>query len=119
MKKYIRICSVILSVMLVIAFISTVECFALRETYQQKISDDPKLEEANALYKKAITRIEDGDGVGESQRAAQLYDTAESYLTNTIAKLKELGKKNNIDVSKEVEFCVTLQKQTHEFSSRL
>ena len=66
-----------------------------------------------SFYKKAIRWIENGDGVHEPQRAAEFYANAESYLTKTILKLKELGLKDSIDVSKDVEFCEKLQREIH------
>ena len=113
MKKYIGVCSLVLLAMFVVASINTVDCFAWKQKYQQELTDNSKLDEANRLYKKAIPWIEDGDGVHEPQRAVQFYANAESYLTKTILKLKELGQKHNIDVSKEIEFCEKLLRETH------
>ena len=89
------------------------DCFAWGQKYRQELTDNPKLDEANRLYKKAISSLEDGDGVHEPQRAAEFYSNAESDLTKTILKLKELGQKESIDVSKEVEFCEKLLRETH------
>ncbi len=113
MKKYIGICSLVTLAIFVVASINPADCFAWRQKYQQELTDNPKLDEANRIYKKAIPWIEDGDGVHESQRAAQFYANAESYLTKTILKLKELGQKDSIDVSKEVDFCEKLLRETH------
>lgn len=113
MKKCIGICGLVLLAIFVVASISPVDCFAWRPTYQQELTDNSKLDEANRLYKKAIRWIEDGDGVHESQRAAQFYANAESYLTKTILKLKEIGLKESIDVSKEIDFCEKLLRDTH------
>ena len=113
MKKYIRICGLVILAMFAVSSIGPVACFAWRQEYQQELTDNPKLDDANRLYKKAIRWIEDGDGVHESQRAAQFYANAESYLTKTILKLKELGQEQSIDVSKEITFCEKLLRQTH------
>ena len=113
MRKYIVIGSLVMLGMFVVAFISPADCFASRQEYKKELTDNPKLDEANSLYKKAIRWIEDGDGVHEPQRAATFYANAESYLTKTILKLKELGLKESIDVSKEVDFCEKLLKETH------
>lgn len=113
MKKYIGICSVVLLAMFVVASIGPADCFAWKQQYKQELTDNPKLDEANKLYKKAISWIKDGDGVHEPQRAATFYANAESYLTKTILKLKELGQQDSIDVSKEVEFCEKLLRETH------
>jgi len=113
MKKCIGICSLVMLAMFIIASIVPADCFAWRQKYQQELTDNSKLDEANNLYKKAVRWLEDGDGVHESQRAAGFYANAESYLTKTILKLKELGLKEGIDVSKEVEFCEKLLRETH------
>lgn len=113
MKKYIGICSLVILAMFVVALIVPSDCFAWRQQYKQELTDNPKLDEANTLYKKAIRWVKDGDGVHEPQRAAEFYANSESYLTKTILKLKELGLKESIDVSKEVEFCEKLLKETH------
>lgn len=113
MKKYIMIGSLVMLAMFLIASVVPADCFAWRPQYKQELTDNPKFDEANTLYKKAIRWIEDGDGVHESQRAATFYANAESYLTKTILKLKELGLKESIDVSKEVEFCEKLLRETH------
>ena len=113
MKKCIGICSLVMLVMFVLSSIGPSDCFAWKPQYKQELTDNPKLDEANTLYKKAVRWIEDGDGVHESERAATFYANAESYLTKTILKLKELGLKESIDVSKEVDFCEKLLKETH------
>jgi hypothetical protein len=113
MKKYIGICSILLLVMLVVASINTADCFAWGQKYRQELTDNPKLDEANKLYKKAISSIEYGDNTHESQRAAGFYATGESYLAKTIFALKELGSEHAIDVTKETEFCEKLQREIH------
>ena len=113
MKKYIGICSMVMLAMFVASSINPADCFAWRQKYQQELTDNPKLDEANKLYEKAIRWIEDGDGVHEPQRAATFYANAEEYLRRTIFALKELGNKYTIDVTKEIEFCEKLQKETH------
>ncbi|MBN1527148.1 MAG: hypothetical protein JW919_06180 [Candidatus Omnitrophica bacterium] len=112
MKKYIGICGLIMLAMFVVGSIIPADCFS-RQRYQRELTDNPKLDAANRLYKKAISWIRDGDSVPEPQRAVGFYANAESYLTKTVLKLKELGQKENIDVSKEVEFCEKLLRETH------
>lgn len=112
MKKYIGVCGLAILAMFVAAAINPADCFA-RQKYQDELTDNSKLDEANRLYKEAIRWIKDGDGVHESERAVGFYANGESYLTKTILKLKELGLKESIDVSKEVEFCEKLLRQTH------
>ncbi len=113
MRKCIGIYGLLALVAFAVASIGPAECFAQRPTYQQELTDNPKLEDANKLYKEAIRWVKDGDGVHESERAAEFYANAESYLTRTILKLKELGLKENIDVTKEVDFCEKLLRETH------
>ena len=113
MRKCIGICSLVMLAMFVIASINPADCFAWRQKYQQELTDNSKLDEANGLYKKAIRWIEDGDGVHEPERAAQFYANAEEGLRRTIFTLKELGSKHTIDVTKEIEFCEKLQRETH------
>ena len=113
MKKCIGICSLVLLAMFVVIAINSANCFAWRQKYQQELTDNPKLDEANRLYKEAIRWIEDGDGVHESQRAAEFYANAEKCLRKTIFSLKERGNEYKIDVTKEVEFCKKLERETH------
>ena len=113
MKKCIGICSLVMLAIFIAASINPADCFAWRQKYQQELTDNPKLDEANKLYEKAIRWIEDGDGVHEPQRAAEFYSNAEEYLRRTIFALKKLGNEQNIDVTKEVEFCERLQRDTH------
>ena len=114
MKKYIRICSLVILVMFVALSINPADCFARRhQKYQQELTDNPKLDEANKLYKKAIDRIEDGDDAHEPQRAAKFYAKGEEYLRRTIFALKELGNKYTVDVTKEMDFCEKLERETH------
>ena len=113
MKKFIGICSLVLIAMFIVASINPGDCFARRQKYQQELTDNPKLDEANRLYKKAISCIEDGDNVHESQRAAKFYADAESYLRKTVFALKELGNQYTIDVTKEIKVCEKLERETH------
>ena len=113
MKKCMGICSMIMLAMFVASSIVPAGCFASRQEYKKELTDNPKLDEANKLYEKAIRWIEDGDGVHEPERAAQFYSNAEEYLRRAIYALKELGTKYTIDVTKETDFCEKLQKETH------
>jgi uncharacterized protein YneF (UPF0154 family) len=113
MKTCIVFCGLVILAMFVIALIVPSDCFAWRQQYKQELTDNPKLDEANKLYEKAIRWVEDGDGVHEPQRAVEFYANSESYLSKTILKLKELGQRESIDVSKEVEFCEKLLRETH------
>ena len=113
MRKCIGICGLVMLAMFVVASINPADCFAWRQKYQQELTDNPKLEDANKLYEKSIRWIEDGDGVHEPERAAQFYANAEEGLRRTVYALKELGIKYAIDVTKEIEFCEKLRRETH------
>ncbi len=113
MKKYIVIGGLVILAMLAAGSINPGDCFASRQEYRQELTDNPKLDEANKLYKKAVRWIEDGDGVHESQRAAKFYANAEEYLRRTVVALKELGSKYDIDVTKDVEYCEKLEREIH------
>ena len=113
MKKCIGVCSLVILAIFIVAAVYPANCFAWRQKYQQELTDNPKLDEANKLYKEAIRWIEDGDGVHEPQRAVQFYNNGEEYLRRTIFELKERGNQYNIDVTKEIEFCEKLQRDTH------
>ena len=113
MKKYIVIGSLAMLAMFVASSINPADCFASRQEYKKELTDNPKLDEANNLYKKAIRWIEDGDGVHEPQRAATFYANAEEYLRRTVVALKELGSKYDIDVTKDVEYCEKLEREIH------
>jgi len=113
MKKCIGFCSLALLAMFVASSINPGDCFAERQEYRQELTDNPKLDEANRLYKKAISSIEDGDNVHESQRAATFYADAESYLRKATFALKELGNEYSIDVTKETEYCEELEREIH------
>ncbi|MCX5711705.1 MAG: hypothetical protein NTY47_01360 [Candidatus Omnitrophica bacterium] len=113
MKKYIGICGIVLLAMFVFASVNPGDCFAERREYKKELTDNPKLDEANNLYKKAIDSIEDGDNVHESQRAAKFYTNAESYLRRAGFALKELGNKYEIDVARDVQYCEELEREIH------
>ena len=116
MKRFIRICSLVLLATFVITSISPTVCFARkREKYQQELTDNPQLAEANEIYKRAIRYIEKGDGLlyRRPGEAAQLYSNAESYFNNAAFKLKEISYQKNVDVSKEIEFCKQLERKAH------
>ncbi len=116
MKSVIRICSLMLLAAFVAASINPAACFARKlPKYQEELSTDPKLAEANELYKKAIGYIHRGDGAFYKRpgEAVQLYSNGESYLNDTVFTLKEIAYKSNIDVSKEIAFCEDLRRKTH------
>ncbi|MEI8176908.1 MAG: hypothetical protein WCG78_08590 [Candidatus Omnitrophota bacterium] len=93
--------------------ISLSACATYKTTYRSELTQNPKCEEANISYKKALHWIHEGDAVPEPERAAQNYDLAESCLTDTIFKLQQIGNKNDIDVSGDVYYCEQMQRETH------
>jgi hypothetical protein len=116
MKLTVRFFVLSVAAFFVLASFHSPDCFARkREKYQQELTDNKKLQEANRIYKKAVRYIERGDGALRKRpgEALQLYSNAESYLNNTIYKLNELGQAEDIDVSKEVTFCEELWRETH------
>jgi len=113
MKKYAKVWSLVILAVCIFISINSGNCFAWRQQYQQELTDNPKLEEANKLYKKAIRWVKDGDGVHEPERAAEFYANAEEYLRRAIFELKERGSEYTIDVTKEVDFCEKLQREIH------
>ena len=113
MKKYFWIYSFAVLVVFTVTSIAPGVCFAWKQKYQEELTDNPKLAEANKLYKKAIHQIKYGDGVHEPQRAVERYAKAEAYLGSTVDALDELGHEYNLDVTKEIEFCEKLNKETH------
>ena len=93
--------------------ISLSACATNRAAYRSELTQNPKFEEANISYKKALRLIRDGDAVPEPERAAQNYEQAESCLADAIFKLKEIGHENGIDVSEDVYYCQKIQGETH------
>lgn len=80
-----------------------------RTPYRKELTNNPKLEEAQISYKKTAYWIDKGDCSIYPFQAKENYAKAESYLSDTIFKLKRLGSDNNIDVSEEVEYCERLK----------
>jgi hypothetical protein len=116
MKKFIKVLSLAVLAVFVIALFVPTECLARRhEKYQENLTDNQQLGEANAIYKKAVRFMERGDGAFRKRpgEAAALYFDAESYLNSTIFKLNELKQKFSIDVSKEIGLCEELWRKTH------
>ncbi|MBF0217632.1 MAG: hypothetical protein HQL30_11650 [Candidatus Omnitrophica bacterium] len=113
MKKNLRIVGLVTMAVFAAATIFSADRSAARQQYEEDLTSNPKLDEANKLYKKAIVSIKEGDSVHEPQRAAKFYADGESYLRRAVAQLGESGSKNAIDVSKEIDHCEKLEKETH------
>jgi len=109
MKKYIRGFSILV---LGIVVISLSGCATCRTPYRRELSSNPSLREANASYKKAIDWLDKAECSSAPSEAQSSYRTAESYVSDAIFKLKELGHKNNIDVSEDVYYCERIKTET-------
>jgi len=109
MWKYIRGFSILV---LGIVVISLSGCVTCATPYRREISNNPNLREANASYKKAINWLDKAKCSSTPFQAKESYATAESYLSDTIFKLKEQGNNNNIDVSEDVYYCERIKRET-------
>ncbi len=88
-------------------------CATCKTLYKPELTPDPRLAEANASYRKALHWIGDGQCALTDYKAHEAYITAESYLSDTIFKLKRLGSKYNIDVKQDVEYCEQVKGEIH------
>ena len=95
-----------------IAIISLSGCSTCGTPYRREISNNPNLREANASYKKAINWLDKAECSATPFQAKESYATAESYLSDTVFKLKEQGNSNNIDVSEDVYYCEKIKRET-------
>jgi hypothetical protein len=109
MKKYIRGFGILA---LGIVVISLSSCATCGTSYRRELSQNPNLREANVSYKKAINLLDKAECSLRPTEAEEFYTTAESYLSDTIFKLKELGHDNNIDVSEDVYYCEKIKRET-------
>lgn len=109
MKKYIQVFSIFILGVVVIGLSSCATCGT---SYRRELSSNPKLAEANTSYKKAIHWLDKAECSVAPAKAQRSYRTAESYLSDVIFKLKELGHDNNIDVSEDVYYCEKIKTET-------
>ena len=109
MKKYIRGFSILV---LGIAVIALSGCATCKTPYRRELSNNPNLREANESYKKAIDWLDKAECSSTPFQAKEFYTTAESYLSDAIFKLKELGHNNNMDVSEDVYYCEKIKRET-------
>jgi hypothetical protein len=109
MKKDIRGFSILV---LGIAIISLSSCATCGTSYRKELSQNSSLREANASYKKAIVWLDRAECYPTAPEAVRSYRTAESYVSDTIFKLKELGHNNNIDVSEDIYYCEKIKRET-------
>ena len=110
MKKYIRGFGILV---LGIVVISLSSCATCGTSYRRELSQNPNLREANVSYKKAINWLDKAECSLTPAEAERSYTTAESYLSDTIFKLKGLGHDNNIDVSEDVYYCEKIKRETN------
>ncbi|MFA5008310.1 MAG: hypothetical protein WC546_03710 [Candidatus Omnitrophota bacterium] len=110
MKKF-GIVSRLLFLGIIIGFFSS--CATCQASYRKNLTKSPKLEEANISYKKAIQWAEKGDCTTYPFEAKECYRKAESYLSDAIFKLGQLGHDNQIDDSEELYYCEELKIKIH------
>ncbi len=108
-KKSIKGLSVLV---LGIVVISLSSCATCKTPYRRDISNNPNLREANVSYKKAIDWLDKAECSSAPSEAEKSYRTAESYVSDAIFKLKEVGNNKNIDVSEEVYYCEKIKRET-------
>ena len=109
MKKYIRGFSILV---LGIVVISLSGCITCKTPYRRELSSNPNFREANVSYKKAIDWLDKAECSSTPSQAKEFYTTAESYVSDAIFKLKELGNNKNIDVSEDVYYCEKIKRET-------
>ena len=109
MKKCIRGFSILT---LGIAVISLTGCATCRASYRRELSSNHDLREANVSYKKALTWLDKAECSSDPYESEKLYTTAESYLSDAIYKLEQLGHDNNIDVSENIHYCGKIKSET-------
>jgi len=101
-----------LSLGIIVALFSS--CATCATSYRKNLTEKPQLSEANNSYKKAIHWAAKGDCEIRPFQAREYYRKAESYLSDAIFKLEQLGHDNKIDVSEELYYCKNLKGEIHE-----
>ena len=109
MKDHIRGFSILV---LGIAVISLSGCISCGTSYRRDLSNNPGLAEANTSYKKAITWLDKAECCTTAAEAQSSYATAESYLSDAIFKLNQLGHDKDINVSDDVYYCEKIKRET-------
>ena len=109
MNGYIKGFSVLV---LGIFVISLSSCASCGSSYKRELSHDPNLNEANVSYKKAKRWLDEAECAFSPKVATGDYHTAESYLSDTIYKLKEQENNNHIDVSEDINYCENIKSET-------
>jgi len=86
---------------------------ASKVVYKKDLSLDPRLEQANTSYKKALRWIEDAQREMTPYKAHESYITASSYLSDTIFKLKRLETDYKLEVKEYIDYCEKVKGEIH------
>jgi len=92
--------------------ISLSSCATCGTSYRRELSNNPNFAEANVSYKKTIRWLDKAECSFSPKTAVESYRTAESYLSDTIFKLKEQENNNQINVSEDVSYCEKIKSET-------
>ena len=109
MNGYIKGFSVLVLGIFVILLSSCATCGT---KYRRELSNNPNYSEANVSYKKTIRWLDEAECSFSPKAAVGSYRTAESYLSDTIFKLKEQENNDHIDVSEDVNYCEKIKSET-------
>ena len=92
--------------------ISLSSCATCGTSYRRELSKDPNLAQANVSYKKAIRWLNKAECSLSPKEAAGFYRTAESYLSDTVYKLKDQEDNDHINVSQDINYCEKIKRET-------
>jgi exopolysaccharide biosynthesis protein len=95
-----------------IAVISLSSCATCKTPYRRELTNNPNLSEAETSYRKAIHLLDKAECALAPEEAQNSFTNAESYLSDAIFKLKELGHDKNIDVTEDVYYCEKIKSET-------
>ena len=109
MSGYIKRFSVLI---LGIFVISLSSCATCGTSYKRELSNNHNFAEANLSYKKTIRWLDKAECSISPKTAVGFYRTAESYLSDTIYKLKDQENNNHIDASEDVNYCENIKSET-------
>lgn len=110
MAKDKRIFSYLFLGFLIVSFVGCATC---KVPYKKELTGDPRLEEANISYKKALRWIKKGQCAATAAKTQESYLTASSYLSDAVFKLKQLGHDKDIDVSDDIYYCENIKLEIH------
>jgi hypothetical protein len=97
---------------LVIVVILLNSCSTCKTPYRRELSGNPDLKEANASYRKAIDWLDKAECSSATAKVEEFYTTAESYLSDTIFKLKKLEQNNDLNLSEDIYYCEKIKRET-------